>query len=97
MTRVRPRPRAGALRVVSGVLAAGLAVLAVAHAVVGLLAAAGGVPGPGIAALAWHGGGAVLALAGQVYADRTPGRRGALVAAAVIAVVVAVLVVQWLV
>lgn len=92
-----PPMRIGWLRGLSGTAAAGLAVLAAALAVVWAVAASAGSPGPGAGTLLWHGGGAVVALAGQVYADRTPGRRGALAALGVLGVVIGVLVGQWLV
>lgn len=89
--------RLGRLRGLSGTAAAGLAVWAVALAVAAVVASRSGAPGPGTSTLLWHGGGAVVALAGQVYADRTPGGRGVLAAVLVLALVAAVLGVQWLV
>lgn len=98
VTPVRPPPlRIGWLRGLSGTAAAGLTVLAAALAVVWAVAASAGSPGPGTSTLLWHGGGAVVALAGQVYADRTAGRRGTLAALGVLAVVIGILVEQWLV
>lgn len=96
----RARPvtrRGGRLRGLSGLLAAGTAVLAVALLVIEAVAMAAGTPGPGTATLAWSSGAAVTALAGQAYADRTPGRRGAGAAAAVAMLTLAVLAGEWLI
>jgi hypothetical protein len=88
--------RAGWLRGMSGMLAGGLAVVAVALFVIWFVAAGAGVTGPGASTLVWHAAGAVLAVAGQAYADRNPGTRGTLAALGVIAVSAGVLAVQWL-
>jgi hypothetical protein len=93
---VRRHRRAGWLRGFSGLLAAGLAVLAVALFVVWFVAARAGSEGPGASTLTWHAVGAVVAVLGQVYADRTPGARGTAAAAGVIAVTLVVLAAQWL-
>jgi hypothetical protein len=101
MTRRSAPPRGGGvigrvLRRVSGICAGGLAALAVGLVAVAVVVGGTGTPGPGVAALAWHVTGAVVAVAGQAHADRDPGVRGGFVAAGVIAVVAAVLAVQWL-
>ena len=88
--------RAGWLRGFSGLLAGGMAAVAVGLFAVWFGAAGAGVAGPGVATLAWHAAGAVVAVAGQVYADRHPGARGTLAAVGVIAVSVGVLAVVWL-
>jgi hypothetical protein len=99
MTR-RPRrssrPRAGWLRGFSGLLAGGLAALMVALFVMWFVAARSGSAGPGAPTLAWHTAGAIVAVAGQVYADRRAGIRGTLAALGVIAVSAGVLAAEWL-
>ncbi len=89
--------RAGWLRGLSGLLAGGLAAAAVTLLAVWAVAVGAGVAGPGASTLAWHAAGAVVAVAGQVYADRRAGARGTLAAVGVIAVSAGVLAVQWLV
>jgi hypothetical protein len=89
--------RPGALRSVSGVLAAGMVALVLGLVVAYVVALREGSPGPGAAALLVHAATAVVAVAAQVFADRTPGPRGALVATGVIVLVGAVLTVEWLV
>jgi hypothetical protein len=84
------------VRGLSGVFAGGLAVVAVAMFAVWFVAAGAGVPGPGASALVWHATGAVVAVGGQVYADRRAGPRGTIAALCVIAVSAGVLAVQWL-
>jgi hypothetical protein len=86
--------RAGWLRGLSGLVAGGLTALTVALFAIWL---ATGSAGPGPSTLAWHAGGTVVAIAGQVYADRRAGARGTLAALGVIAVSAGVLAVQWLV
>lgn len=88
--------RAGWVRGLSGLLAGGLAVAAVALFIVWFVAAGAGVTGPGASTLVWHAAGAVVAVAGQVYADRRAGPAGTLVALGVIALSAGVLAVQWL-
>lgn len=88
--------RAGWLRGFSGLLAGGLVALTLALFVAWLVASRTGSSGPGISALAWHTVAAVVAVAGQVHADRRPGARGALAAVGVIGVTAAVLAAQWL-
>jgi hypothetical protein len=89
--------RTGVLRSLSGVLAAGMVALVAALVVAYVVALREGSPGPGAATLLVHAGTAVAAVVAQVFADRTPGPRGALVATGVIVLVGAVLTVEWLV
>ncbi|MDT7555065.1 MAG: hypothetical protein QOI16_3605 [Pseudonocardiales bacterium] len=89
--------RGGFLRGLSGVLAGGLVALFVALVVAWGVALREGSPGPGAAVLAVHAVGAVVAVAIQRCADRTPGARGVLAALATIVVVAAVLVYEWLI
>lgn len=84
------------LRAVSGVLAGGLVVLAVALGVAWVVATRTGSPGPAPAFLAWHAIAAGAALVAQVRADRAPDGRGAVPALAVVVISVAVLAVLWL-
>jgi hypothetical protein len=95
-TRHRARRR-GALRGLSGVLAAGVVALVVGLVVAWVVALQEGSPGPGAATLLVHAATAVVAVLAQVYADRTEGPWGALAAAGVVALVGAVLTVEWLV
>lgn len=91
--------RAGAvsvLRRVSGVLAGGLVVLAVALGVAWVVATRTGSPGPAGSFLAWHAVAAVAALVAQVRADRAPDGRGAAPALAVVVISVVVLATLWL-
>lgn len=88
--------RAGWLRGLSGLLAGGMVAVAAALFVAWFVAAEAGAPGPGSATLAWHAAGAVVAVAGQVYADRRAGARGTCAAIGVIAVSAGVLAFQWL-
>jgi len=94
-TRHRAR-RSGALRTLSGVLAAGMVALVVGLVVAWVVALHEGSPGPGAATLLVHAGTAVVAVVAQVYADRTPGPRGALAASGVVVAVGAVLTLEWL-
>ncbi len=80
----------------SGVLAAGLVVLVAGLVVAWVVALLAGAPGPGSATLLVHAGAAAVAVVVQVYADRTPGPRGALAAVGVLVTVVAVLTAEWL-
>ena len=95
-TRHRAR-RPGVLRGLSGVLAAGMVALVAGLVVAWAVALQEGSPGPGAATLLVHAVTAAAAVAAQVYADRTPGPRGAVVAVGVIVAVVAVLTLEWLV
>jgi hypothetical protein len=88
--------RTGVLRSLSGVLAAGMVALVVALVVACVVALREGSPGPGAATLLVHAATAVVAVVAQVFADRTPGPRGALVATGVIVLVGAVLTLEWL-
>lgn len=97
MNRTRTMTRAGWLRGFSGLLAGGLAALAVALFSAWFVADRAGSVGPGASALAWHTVAAVAAVAAQVYADRRAGARGTVAAVGVIAVTAAVLAAQWLV
>ena len=94
-TRHRAR-RLGALRALSGVLAAGMVALVGGLLVAYVVALREGAPGPGAATLLVHAVTAVLAVVAQVFADRTPGPRGAWTATGVIVAVGAVLAVEWL-
>lgn len=84
------------LRRVSGVLAGGLVVLAVALGVAWVVATRTGSPGPAPGFLAWHAIAAVAAVVAQVRADRAPDGRGAGPALAVVVISVVVLAVLWL-
>ncbi|ATL70332.1 hypothetical protein [Nocardia terpenica] len=61
------------LRALSGIVAGGMAVLALVVLVTEVLGARDGFPGPGAASVGWHIGLAALAVAAQVFSDR---RRG---------------------
>jgi hypothetical protein len=95
-TRHRAR-RLGALRGLSGVLAAGMVALVGGLIVAWVVALREGSPGPGVSTLLVHAVAAAAAVVVQLYADRTPGARGALAALGVIVTVAAVLTVEWLV
>jgi hypothetical protein len=88
--------RLGALRSLSGVFAAGMVALVVGLVVAYVVAVREAAPGPGAATTLVHVAAAVVAVVAQVYADRTPGPRGALVATGVIVLVGAVLTLEWL-
>ena len=85
------------MRVLSGSLAAGMVALVGGLIVAWVVALQVGSPGPGAGTLLVHAITAVVVVVAQVYADRTAGPRGALVAFGVIVAVVAVLTVEWLV
>jgi hypothetical protein len=85
------------LRGLSGVLAAGMVALVAGLVVAWVVALQEGSPGPGAGTLLVHAAAAAGAMVVQVYADRTPGPRGAVAALGVIVTVVAVLTVEWLV
>ena len=88
--------RVGALRTLSGVLAAGMVALVGGLVVAWVVALREGSPGPGVGTLLVHAATAVVAVVAQVFADRTPGPRGALAATGVIVAVGAVLILEWL-
>jgi hypothetical protein len=93
----RARPgRRSLLRGLSGVLAGGLVALALVLLAGWIYADRTGLPGPGLGMLVGHGVGAVTAVAAQVWADRRPDGRGALVAAAITVLVVVGLTLVWL-
>ncbi|MEV1296041.1 hypothetical protein [Pseudonocardia sp. NPDC049635] len=83
------------LRGLSGVLAGGLVVLAVGLVAVEWLGGRSGVPGPGTGAVAAHLVAAVVAVTGQVIADRRADRTGTLAALGVIGTVALVLGLGW--
>jgi NADH:ubiquinone oxidoreductase subunit 6 (subunit J) len=88
-----PEPRlARVWRGVSGALAVGLVLLAVA--MIGVQVYAGGhdLPGPGLDVVSWHVGAAVAAVVAQVVADR---RKGWVVAVCGLAVVLLVASTLW--
>jgi hypothetical protein len=92
-----PTSRGGRLlRGVSGIVAGGLAALAVVLFVGWVVTARSGTAGPGTGMLLGHGIAAVVALAGQSVADRRRDRTGLLAAVGVLAVGVAVLCGFWL-
>jgi hypothetical protein len=81
------------------VLAGGLVALALVLLAAWIYADRIGLPGPGLGMLVGHGIGAVTAVtavAAQVWADRRPDGRGALVAAVITLLVVAGLTMVWL-
>ncbi|MQY19896.1 hypothetical protein [Nocardia macrotermitis] len=83
------------VRGVSGVVAAGMVVLALVVAGSAVLGDARGYPGPGMKMVGWHVGLAVVAMVGQVFADR---RRGLAAFSGSVVVFVAagyLLVTQW--
>jgi hypothetical protein len=84
------------LRGLSGIAAGGLVALFVALLVGWVLTTRTGTAGPGAAMLVGHGIAAVAAVVGQVVADRRTDRVGALAAAGVVVVAVAVLCGYWL-
>lgn len=95
-TAARKRRSVGWLRGLSGLLAGGTLLLAVALCVAWFVATRTGTGGPGPRTLAWHGGAAVIAVLGQRYADRHLDVRGTIASFAVVAVTSAVLAAQWL-
>ena len=89
----RPGPGgAGRWIATTGLVAGGLAVLALALAASWVVAPRWGLPGPAPDLLAWHVGVAVAVVAAQVRADRS-GRPG--IALAVTGAALAVLAVLW--
>lgn len=88
---------AAVLRGLSGVLAGGLVVLALALGVAWVVATRTGAPGPAPSFLAWHAVAAVVAVVAQVRADRAAdGGHGAGAALAVVGVSAVVLAALWL-
>ena len=85
-----------ALRRISGVLAGGLVVLAVALGVAWVVATRSGSPGPAPGFLAWHALAAVAAVVAQVRADRAPDGRSTVPALLVVVISVVVLAALWL-
>jgi hypothetical protein len=85
--------RRARLHAVSGVLAGGLVVLALALVGSWVVATRLGVPGPPVPFLVWHGLAAAAAVALQVHADRRRSRSAALAVVVLSAVVLGAL---WL-
>lgn len=83
------------LRALSGAVAAGLALLAVAVVVVAVIGSQRGFPGPGAASVAAHCAGAAGALLCQRFADRRRGAIAALASLGVFAITGVVLWTQW--
>jgi hypothetical protein len=79
----------------SGVLAGGLVVLAIAVCVAQWLAGASGRPGPGLAVVAGHGVAAAVAVALQLAADRCRGRTAALASYTILLLTTCVLWFGW--
>jgi hypothetical protein len=98
MTTAVERRRLGGVRVLcglSGVLAGGIVALAVAVCVAQWLASSSGRPGPGAAAVAGHIVAALAAVALQLAAERSPGRRAALASGSILLLVTGVLWFGW--
>lgn len=91
----RPGVAVRALRGFSGVVAGGLVALALTVVLVQWLASSVYPPGPGGAVVAGHLVGALAAVAFQVVADRSAGRRAVFAALAVLVVAVVVLWFGW--
>ncbi|WP_091450542.1 hypothetical protein [Actinokineospora iranica] len=77
-TAPRTGSGAGFLRELSGALAVGLCVLALAVLALQIIATTKGMPGPGIAVLIGHVTAAVAAVVAQRFADRKTGPEAAL-------------------
>ncbi|MDU0293294.1 hypothetical protein [Saccharothrix longispora] len=93
MVESRPEPRLARLwRGVSGALAVGLALLALAMIGVQVYASVHDLPGPGLDVVLGHVAAAVAAVVAQVVADR---KRGAAVAVCGLVVVLLVAVTLW--
>lgn len=91
-----PEPRLARLwRGVSGALAVGLVLLALAMIGVQVYAGTRGLPGPGLDVVAGHAGAAVAAVVAQVVADRRRGWAVALCGLVVVLLVVATLWFFW--
>lgn len=84
-----------AVRLLAGVLTAGLVVLALGVVGVWLVAVAHGLPGPGTAMIAGHVVATGVAVALQRVADRRPDRAGLVAAVGVAAVFLLVGVLFW--
>jgi hypothetical protein len=84
------------LRRLSGVLAGGMVALAVTGVVAVVIAQRNGWAGPGTGLLFWQVGGAVVAVAAQVVADRRGGGVGVLGSLVVVLIAVLLLATQWL-
>ncbi len=82
-------------RGLSGVLAGGLVVLAIAVCLAQWLAGASGRPGPGLAAVAGHGTAAAAAVGLQLAADRCRGRTAALASYSILLLTACVLWFGW--
>ncbi|MDQ2788167.1 MAG: hypothetical protein M3Y73_00100 [Actinomycetota bacterium] len=82
-------------RGLSGVLAGGLVVLAIAVCLAQWLAGASGQPGPGLAAVAGHGTAAAAAVGLQLAADRCRGRTAALASYSILLLTACVLWFGW--
>ncbi|MFP5023174.1 hypothetical protein [Pseudonocardia phyllosphaerae] len=91
------RPGVGGrlLRGLTGVLTGGFVVLTVALLVVAWVASRNGMAGPGSGTVTAHVVGALVAVGGQVVADRRRDRAGTIAAGVVLAVVVLVLGFCW--
>ncbi|MER7436849.1 hypothetical protein ABT341_19275, partial [Pseudonocardia alni] len=83
------------VRGLAGVLAGGLVVLALGLVAVEWAAGNSGVPGPGSGAIVAHVGAAVVAVVGQVVADRRRDRTGLLAALGVVVTASLVLGFGW--
>ena len=94
-TVTAPRLGERVQRGLSGVLAGGLVVLAIAVCVAQWLSSASGRPGPGLAMLAGHGVAAAVAVALQLAADRCRGHTAALASYAIMALTACVLWFAW--
>lgn len=95
-TKKPSEPRVAKIwRGISGVLAAGLVLLALGVIAVQVYAGRQDLPGPGADVVAGHVVAAVLAVLGQLFADRRTGWRSALASLAVLAVGGATLWVFW--
>jgi hypothetical protein len=91
----RPSRTYGILRAVSGVLAVGLVLLALGNIGVQFYANSEGLPGPGTLSVTAHVVAAVLAVAGQIVADRYADWKAPLASLAVLVVAGATLWTFW--
>jgi hypothetical protein len=94
-TVTAPRLGERAPRGLSGVLAGGLVVLAIAVCLAQWLAGTSGRAGPGLAAVAGHGLAAAAAVALQLAADRRGGRGAALASYSILLLTACVLWFGW--